>query len=139
MPHLSVEARPKAAPDRGLKRGRAFVEVIDLSDDLDNPRIVYKRIDSREEDEGRKGEKEVKEDEGRPGEKEADGRTGAKNKLTQHWDICSECYSVPFPSGANMFCLKCQNNFKVWYEFCNKFSALERNNYKIWEECFPED
>ena len=49
-----------AAPHQGtLKRGRAFVEVVDLAEDPDNPRIVYRRIESdgKEEDEGRKGEK----------------------------------------------------------------------------------
>ena len=114
MPRLSVVARPKAAPDPGsLKRGRAVVAVLDLTEDIDNPRIVYQRLGSREEDQlGRNGEKEVKEDEGRPGEKEAEGRKGEEEvEETPHWDICSESYSVPFPSDANMFCLKCQNNF----------------------------
>ena len=65
MPHLSVEARPKAAPARGeLKRGRAVVEVIDLSYDLDNPRMVCQRVDPREEDERKKRKNEVKEADG---------------------------------------------------------------------------
>ena len=59
-------------------------------------------------------------------------------KPENRWDICDECYSVPFPSDATMFCLKCKNNFRVWYELCNALSALDRNS-KTWEECFPED
>ena len=122
LPNLSTAMSIVAAPQQGaLKRGRAFVDVIDLAEDLDNPRVVYRRIesDSKEEDEGRKGDEEVGDD--------------------PQWDICSECYGVPFPSDANMFCLQCQNNFKAWSEFCNKFSALERNNYKVWGNCFPDD
>ena len=99
-----------------LKRGRAFDEVIDLVEDPDNPRTVYRRIES-----GRKGERKV---EGRKREAEVGG--------DPRWDICSECYGVPFPSDVDMFCL-------LWYEFCNKFSALERNNYKVWENCFPDE
>ena len=115
-----------------LKRGRAFDEVIDLVDDPDNPRTVYRRIES-----GRTREQKVK---GRARTQTGQGRKRAADVgCDPRWDICSECYGVPFPSDANMFCLQCQNNFKVWYEFCNKFSALERNNYKVWENCFPDD
>ena len=114
-----------------LKRGRAFAEVIDLVEDPDNPRIVYRRIES-----GRKGEQNV---EGRKREQTVEGRKReAEVGGYPRWDICIECYGVPFPSDANIFCLKCKNNYKAWEEFCNMFSALERNNYKVWEECFPD-
>ena len=73
MPHLSAEARPKAAPARGeLKRGRAVVEGIDLSYDLDNPRMVRQRVEPREEDERKKRKNEAKEADGKTGEKEVE-------------------------------------------------------------------
>ena len=51
--NLSKAMSIDAAPHQGtLKRGRAFAEVIDLVEDPDNPRTVYRRIES-----GRKGEK----------------------------------------------------------------------------------
>ena len=49
-----------------LKRGRAFAEVIDLVEDPDNPRTVYRRIES-----GRKGEQKV---EGRKREQQVEGK-----------------------------------------------------------------
>ena len=140
MPHLSVEARTKAAPDRGsLKRGRPVVDVVDLVEDPDNPRVVPRS-------EGRNGEKneQMKNERRRRNEERAKKERKKLNekketkKPENRWDICDECYSVPFPSDATMFCLKCKNNFRVWYELCNELSALDRNS-KMWEECFPED
>ena len=50
-----------------------------------------------------------------------------KEKLKENrWNICDYCYSVPFASDETMFCPKCKNDFRVWYDFCNRFSALER-------------
>ena len=44
-----------------LKRGRAFDEVIDLVDDPDNPRTVYRRIESEEKENKKlREEKETK-------------------------------------------------------------------------------
>ena len=128
--NLSKAMSIDAASHQGtLKRGRAFAEVIDLVEDPDNPRTVYRRIES-----GRKGEQKLREER----EQTVEGRREAEVGGDSRWDIGSECYGVPFPSDANMFCLQRQNNFKVWYEFCNKSSALERNNYKVWENCFPD-
>ena len=126
-----LEARTTAAPDRGsLKRGRPVVDVVDLVEDPDNPRVVRRS-------EGRKGEKNVKQMREERAKKKVKEEKETK-KPENRWDICDECYSVPFPSDATMLCLKCKNNFRVWYELCNELSALDRNS-KMWEECFPED
>ena len=49
-----LEARTPAAPDRGsLKRGRPVVDVVDLVEDPDNPRVVRRsegRTDPRKEE-----------------------------------------------------------------------------------------
>ena len=151
-----VEARTTAAPECGsLKRGRPVVDVIDLLEDEDKPSPNglrrRKKMDVQDKkekvkevrakqlrqmrqmrEEREKEEKQLREDRKKEKLKEL---LGVK---PNRWNICDDCYSVPFPSDATMFCLKCKSDFRAWYEFCNEFSALERNS-KIWEECFPED
>ena len=147
MPHVSVEARPKAAPDRGsLKRGRPDVDVVDLVEDSDKPSpkgFRRRRLMTNEEKMRARGQKirrqkmrEAREKEEkqmrqmreeREKEEKRMREEREKEKLKENrWNICDDCYSVPFASDATMFCIKCKSDFRAWYEFCNKFSALER-------------
>ena len=133
MPHLSAEARPKAAPARGeLKRGRAVVEGIDLSYDLNNPRMVRQRVEPREEDERKKRKNEVKEADGKTGEKEVE-ETPQEVEETPHGGVC-DYNNVPLggcPSDAGMFCLSYKSDLKVQCLNCGaehyKISFLERS------------
>ena len=148
-----LEARTTAAPECGsLKRGRPVVDVIDLLEDDDKPspkgfrRRKKMDVQDKEEkvkevrakqmrqmrEEREKEEKQMRED------REKEELKELRRVIPNRWNICDDCYSVPFASEATMFCLTCKNDFRAWYEFCNEFSALERNS-KIWEECFPED
>ena len=134
-----LEARTTAAPECGsLKRGRPVVDVIDLLEDEDKPSPNGLRRRKKMDVQDKKEKvKEVRAKQMRQMRQMREERE--KEKLKENrWNICDYCYSVPFASDETMFCPKCKNDFRVWYEFCNEFSALERNS-KIWEECFPED
>ena len=151
MPHVSVEARPKAAPDRGsLKRERPDVDVVDLVEDSDkpSPKGSRRRRPMTDEEKMRAREKrnEIKRQKMREAREKAEQQMRQmreerekeekwmreereKEKLKEfvnRWNICDYCYSVPFASDETMFCPKCKNDFRVWYDFCNRFSALER-------------
>ena len=144
MPYVSVVARPEAAADRGsLKRERPDVDVVDLVEDSDTPSLkgsrrrgpmtkeekreraaemLQKMREAREKEE--KQMRQMREE--REKEEKRMREEGEKEKLKENrWNICDYCYSVPFASDATMFCPKCKNDFRVWYDFCNKFSALE--------------
>ena len=149
MPHVSVEARPEAAADRGsLKRERPDVDVVDLVEDSDKPspkgsrrrrpmtneekmRAREQKIRRQKRREAReKEEKQMRQmREEREKEEKWMREEREKEKLKEfvnRWNICDYCYSVPFASDETMFCPKCKNDFRVWYDFCNRFSALER-------------
>ena len=146
MPHVSVEARPEAAADRGsLKRERPDVDVVDLVEDSDTPslkgsrrrgpmtieekREKCKQVRAEKMREAReKEEKQMRQmREEREKEEKWMREEREKEKLKENrWNICDYCYSVPFASDATMFCPECKNDFRVWYDFCNRFSALER-------------
>ena len=124
MPHVSVEARPEAAADRGsLKRERPDVDVVDLVEDSDKPppkgfrrrqkmtkqdKIdkvkevrARKRMEQREKEE--KQMRQMREE--REKEEKQMREEREKEKLKENrWNICDYCYSVPFASDATMFC-----------------------------------